>query len=231
MSQVPLKLVSRLSYAPENFIIHGGVRGALSESVEFLSRRGFRICCLHGKPRSGKTHLSIVAMDELGKRGLFPRLIEGAEFAESLRSGTPIAVESPEQVFIVDDADQYLSTVQPGESGPFVQFIESARVIGAGVLLIMTAETEGLPCDEHVKSRLNAALHLSTGEPADGDIPDIIHSIAKQRGLFLDAKKTNFLQRRLPRDIPAIELYVQRLNHLSQVLGKTIRFPLIADAL
>jgi chromosomal replication initiation ATPase DnaA len=62
-SQLPLQIVTRVRYAPENFYAHSGVQGVIEGSRALFARDGFGMAFISGSHRSGKTHLSIFLVD------------------------------------------------------------------------------------------------------------------------------------------------------------------------
>ena len=85
--------------------------------------------------------------------------------------------------------------------------------------------------DQHINSRLQAGSGFALGSPHESELPAIIDIMARQRGIKLTEKKQEFLERRLGRDLPAIEEYLERLVHLTNVLGKRVGFEALGDAL
>lgn len=230
MKQLPLNIMERLAYSPDNFVAHAGVRSSYEECLGLFGRGSFAISFFHGGPRQGKTHLSIKLGDALTKRGLYPRIVEGHELAEWLSSRPSSQAFQADEVIVVDDADGYLLRIGPGASGPFVAMVEQLRVSRAGLVLLSSKQISELPCDEHVISRLLPGEGFRIGVPSDDDMLDLIRSMGLQRGLSLTERQISFLARRLRRDVDSIEQCLGNVNYLSQVLGKSIKFPLLGDA-
>lgn len=228
-SQLSLNITPRHAYAPENFVLHEGVTDLFAEVLRAEARDSFRLGFALGGARSGKTHFSIRLADELAKRGSFPRLIEGGDFAEYLH--TARFDFTADDFLIIDDAQQYLSKLNPGQSGPFVTCIERLRVACAGILFLSSRDVDSFDFDEHVRSRLIPGLGLVFGAPAEIDMPEIIRAVAKQHGMKLSDKKLSFIVRRVGKNLGAVEDYFQRLEHLSQVLGRPIKFPLMSGVI
>ncbi len=228
MDQIPLNIAQRLSYAPENFLLHDGVAAVVSFFEAQLELSGFKILFVYGSPRSGKTHLSIKLADLCARRGLYPRLIEGRELGA--RMSQEIAIESS-HLFIIDDAQDYFSALVAGESGPFVSFIESARKAGAGVVIFSSRDLAEYSFDEHIRSRLLPGHGHALKPPSSEYLSSLVDLMARQRGIKLSERKINFLIRRLDRSIPEIEEYLERVNYLSNLFGKAIKLPLLSDAL
>ncbi|MCB9030214.1 MAG: hypothetical protein H6619_04120 [Deltaproteobacteria bacterium] len=235
MEQVGLNIVPRLRYTPENFVFHSGTEQAWDACISQLPLDSFQICYLHAANRYGKTHFSIALSDWLAKREMFPKLMDGLSFEKwllqnFLNDSKHIRTVDPSEVIIVDDADLYFDKITPGLSGPFVNFVETYRTAKAGIVFLSSKSIDALPCDNHVISRLKAGAGLSILAPSPEELPKILSALAKQRGVKLTERNILFLEKRLARDITSLEHYLDRLLHLSQALGKSIKFRLIADA-
>lgn len=229
MRQLPLNILGRLAYSPDNFVLHSGNRSAYDECVAQYGRDNFRVSFIRGGARSGKTHLSISLSDALSKRGFFPRLVEGAELGGWIELRLAAAPFEQDEVVVVDDVDHYLAGILPGSSGPFVAMVEQLRLERAGLIMFSTATLDDLPCDEHVKSRLVPGLS-SLGGPEAEEMQKILKAMALQRGLSLTGRQIAFLAKRVGRDVGSIEQCLGNINFLSQLLGKSIKFPLLGDA-
>jgi len=228
--QLPLQMVTRVRYAPENFLIHSGMVGVVEGCRSLFARDAFSLAFISGSPRAGKTHLSIFLIDALEKLARFPRLLEGGELGRFLTTSEGESFTS-EDVFVVDDAHAYLSSLRPGDSGPFVSFVERLRVARAGLVLLSAEPLDRFSFDEHVRSRLVPGSGLIVEAPAESDMPALIDMMARQRGIKLKERKIGFIVRRLGRDIGALERYFDRVQHLADVLGQSVRFPVLGDAL
>ena len=243
MKQLGLNIVPRLSYAPENYILHQGVADPFYECISGISKEAFSLSYFVGKARAGKTHLSVKLFDLVAARGFFPRLMDGDQFyrflielpyfdSESISSTStpspgPNSFCSCEDVFIVDDGDRFFTEIKPGSSGIFVNAVELMRRAKASIIFLSRFSVDQLPCDEHIVSRLNPGAGFLIKEPSDNELPQLLRTMAAQRGIRLSERNVNFLMKKLERDLPALERYLERLAHLSQVLGKSIKFPLI----
>jgi len=232
MEQVALNIIPRLPYSSQNFVLHEGVEPIVNALAKNFKTEGFSISLVIGLPRSGKTHLVVYLTEKLSKQGLFPNIIEGNDLPEfsykldSLESHKNIS----EPIFI-DNIHEYLLSVTPGESGQFVSFVEWCRRNQVKLLLTSSVDLSQLPCDDHVMSRLRAAVDYTIGVPSDQDLPLIIEAFSRQRGVKLSKRYIDFLIRRLGRDLLSLEKYIDRLLHLSQVMGRSIKSRLLADAL
>ncbi len=250
MTQLPLNITPLLSYEAADFLVHQGVASAVvageallaraARSAAGLAERAFQILFIQGAPRSGKTHLffklsadamkSQAAMKSQESGGLYPRMREGAKDLD-WGSLIPSRGCGPSDIFFVDDAHLYFEHLEPGNSGPFVSFVEELRVAGSSLVLSSATALEKFPCDQHALSRLRAGLGPVLGPPTEGEMRALVKILARQRGIALTDRKLAFLERRLPRDVKQLEEYLDRVQFISHVTGKPIRFPVLGDAL
>lgn len=235
MGQIGLNIAPRLSYAPELLYVHSGIRQALDTTVQHFvsqtSRGGpFVTCYVYGEARTGKSHFSLALCDRLLKAGFYPRLIEihpHFDWTAAFEHAQPVA----EEVCVVDDVHLSLGNTQPGQSGAFVSFFETAKRRTRGLVLLSGLKLSDLPCDEHVLSRLMNRDGLVLAAPAAEELATLIERMAEQRGLRFAPRQIQFLSRRLNRTVIAVEEYLDRVLHLAQVTGKSIGFPVLGDAI
>ncbi len=226
--QLPLNISPRLPYSAENFLAHDGIESLVELCTKAVNGESFKIFFIVGNPRSGKTHLSIALTDIFSRSGFYPRLIDGRDLACRLAE---VSTVDSREVLIVDDAQEYLYDIQPGQSGPLVNAIEIYRRAKASIIFLSSKELEEFSFDEHIRSRLIPGGGLTIRPPAAEHLPRLIELMAKQRGIKLTEKKVTFLLKRLDRNIKEIEEYLERVNYLSQLFGRSIKFPLLSDAL
>jgi chromosomal replication initiation ATPase DnaA len=235
MEQLALSITHRRVYGASNFVLHAGVSNLFDElSLFYQKTLGFRLATVIAPSRSGLTHLSIALVDKLTSINLFPRLVEGAEAygwintrIQSLRSEQSI---EHGEVVLIDDAQAYFQAISTDESGHFVNFVESYRRAGAGIILLSHKSIAQIGCDEHVMSRVRSGQQYEIVHPSEQDMPHIIKQMAMQRGLDLSKRELEFLHKRLPRDIPSVDNYFDRAEMLAQVSGRAIGIQLFGDA-
>jgi chromosomal replication initiation ATPase DnaA len=230
VTQLNLNIRPRLVYSAQNFIVHDGVREIISRLAHRPLPHRFELFFAAGPQRCGKTHLSLKIADIVSSQGGYPRLADGANFPAWLSEHAAQRL-SDDDVLIVDDAHAYLSSLRPGMSGPFVDLIERARTARSRIMLLSEESSESFSFDEHVASRLAAGAALRVGAPSENEMRLLIDALARQRGLSLTERKISYLLRRIPRSVPSVEEYLDKLHYLSQALGKAIRFPLLSDAI
>ena len=229
--QMPLNLLHSLVLSPDNFVVHSGVAELVRELTERVRPGVFMAAYVDGAQCTGKTHLAIKLAALFVERGLHPRLVEGAQFAEFLNSVVSGNLLTPTDLILVDDAHIYLSQVLPGSSGLFVGAFERLRTAGVPIIMISAKGVGELPCDEHVLSRLRPASAYTVSAPSDHDLDEVIGSMAKQRGCKLSDVKLHFLSRRVSRDIKGIDEVLGRLHLLTHNLGKSSSFQVLNDVL
>ncbi len=230
MGQLPLAICDRLAYSGKNFITHSGVRNLLEQLYGLCYASSFRIAYVIGPRRSGKTHTAIKLCELISQKNLFPRLLDGSGLAEWLTTWRAENCDS-EEVLVIDDAHLYLNSITPGASGALVNLIEALRVRGAKCIFFSTMEIADLPCDEHIKSRLIPGKGFRIEPPAEEELNLMISVLAKQRGYKLQGRKLGFLEKRLGRDIKAIEDYLDRVHQLSRTRAAAVKMDLLGDAL
>ncbi len=230
-SQLSLKIVPRLPYVAEQFIIHSGVSDAIQDARALLSGNHYGLLSISGVSRSGKTHLSVHLSAEMVKLGLAGRLLEGKEFSTWLGKGFEKPALVQNEVLIVDDSHEYFSNIQPGESGPFVSLVEEMRGLSGKIILLSSVGVNEFPCDDHALSRLRAGYAAKMGPPQDHEILSLVTSMSRQRGLALTENRLLFVAKRMRRDLASLENYLNRVSYLSNTLNRSVTRPLLADAL
>lgn len=230
MSQLALQMRPRLAYAPDNFLLHSGVRQVCESVEQLLSREEFATCFVSGGPRSGKTHLSVKLAGDLSVQGSYVQFLSGQEFLEGFSS------EGEERVFgadvlIVDEADDFFRMIGPGSSGKFVKLVEERRVGGKRMVFLSGEFYDSFPCDDHVLSRLREAHTFHITPPAEDEVAAIVAAMGRQRGMSLTERHSQYLTRRLGRDLQSIERFLENALRLAEVTGRPIKLPLISDAL
>ncbi len=228
MRQLPLPILAALSYGPDGFIRHAGVRAVLEECFALGQSSAFALRYVEGGSRAGKTHASLRLHADFVDWGREVLLLDGTggRDAVGFRGRTPTS----NLVVIVDDADRYFDALKPEDEGGFVSLVEELRAVCGKLFLFSGKPIAELRVDDHVLSRLRLAAGLRIEAPGEEEVRPLLELLARQRGLRLKPRELGFLQKRLGRDIKSLEYYLERLHHLSQVLAQPIRFPLVANA-
>jgi chromosomal replication initiation ATPase DnaA len=243
--QLQLSIRPRLVYTAENFLPHAGLLPVIDAVRQHCtgSARLSPLLYVEGLARSGKTHLaiylaaqsSLAAQDPLAGQAAmlccYPRILEGTRFSEWLADPTHVASLREDDMLIVDNADQYLACLRPGDSGALVHCIEQARVSGALLVFLSALSIDEFQLDGHATSRLSAGAGLKLAPPTEQDIPQLINLMARQRGIALSEKKLGYIARRVGREVATIELYLNKLEQLSRILGSSVDLELLKDAI
>lgn len=227
MQQIPLQLSVNLLYSPANFYVHAGVRGLVEELQARVVTCAYSFSWVVGSRRSGKSHLAIKLMDDMGKLGLLPRVLTGREFEENIAGLTA----SQSYVYLIDDADSYFLNVSPGNSGPFVAFAERCKSGGAHLIMLSSAQLSELPCDEHILSRLIGGSGFEVGVPDEAEVEELVFAMAKQRGLNLTDVKRQYVTRRIRREVSAIDEFLERLLLSGSAGSRLSAFQTLHDSL
>ena len=231
MNQLELKLHPKLSYSPESFVVHSGVRDLLSFAISEARADRFSILFIPAPSRCGKTHFSLRLALDLSSEGLSPVIIAGERLTAEVAQLDYRATVDHTSVFIVDNVQDYFLASEREDYGAFVHFVEYLRLRKATAIFTSSLELDDLPVDGHVRSRLIPGGSPRLGVPSESEMMTILKVMAKQRGIVLREKKLHYLARRLPRDIPSLERYLDRLLYISDGRGKALRYSLLGDAL
>ena len=227
MRQLALPIRPALAYSPEGFVCHSGVVPVLTELAALGRRTDFAIRYIEGVRRSGKTHMSLKLHADLVDAGRLVVMVDGTAGRDSLRLGRGVTAGT---AVLIDDADRLIDSLRPEDEGLFVTLVEQLRAAGGQIFLFGSKSVADLTTDDHVRSRLRTAAGVAIEAPGEDDIRPLLAALARQRGLQLKGRELAFLTKRLGRDIQSLEYYLERLQHLSQVLSQPIRFPLVANA-
>ena len=68
-----------------------------------------------------------------------------------------------------------------------------------------------MQCDDHIMSRLRAAVELRISKPAEKDLDSLLLTVAKQHGLFLSETKRSYILKRADRSIPGLVACVRKI--------------------
>jgi chromosomal replication initiation ATPase DnaA len=231
MSQIPLRIIPRRSFSTRNFVVHAGVRNLIDQAVSYCKQSGFRFLTIQAEPVGGLTHLSILLAEMLTEQGYYPRIIEGEHFFDWANKRLAQNITDADEVVIVDDAERYLQHIAAHDSGQFVSLVELLRVNRAAIILLTHLAIDVCGCDGHVLSRSRAGLTLKVAAPEPEDLPQLIATMATQRGMNISARNQEFLSKRLPRDINRIDQYLERAQQLAQASGQGFKLSLLSEAI
>jgi chromosomal replication initiation ATPase DnaA len=235
MYQCALKFPLRIVYSTKQYALHEGVHEICESVKHALDAQLFYFSYIYGKPKSGKTHLSIYLANLLYEQGFYVKLIEGKRLKKLIDLYAPLRakerVDDVKEAFIVDKAEDFFSTVPPGSSGKFVNFFESLKFASSKLIMLSSQEIHSFSFDEHIRSRLFSAFNYKLQDPSEEDLKTIIKLMAKQRGLLFTDKKINYIYSRIGKDLGLIDDYLDRVNDLTTLTNSKVDFLTLSAAL
>lgn len=223
--QLPLPLIPKLRYSGDNFVAHSGVRDVLTRILaDNWTSASNRCFLVFGGPRTGKTHLCVKLVDELG-RSIAPHFTDGSELERWTVDGLSLGKGD---YLIVDNTEKYLSGIK--DSGGFVNLFELAKQREFKIVLVFGSELDTLNCDAHILSRLRAASQGYIKHPCAEDLEGLIRVMGRQNGFALTAGRVKFIARRIGTTVSDVSEYFERVRHLAAVLGRKVTPSLLNDA-
>ncbi len=217
MAQLALHLRHRLRYDPENFLIHSGV-----QSLETLTTQPLpsHLIFITGQKRSGKSH---------GSFYLVKHFTESGVEAEHLSFNATASSDST-SVFIIDDAQDWL---KKNESGAFVSRAEQAKRMQGAIILLSSLAPHDVAAlvDNHIGSRIRAAVSLNLAHPEMEEMPKLLKAVAKQYGILVPQRGATAVAKQLERTMEALEAYVQRLSTLANMSAEKVSERMMKEAL
>lgn len=229
--QLNLGIQDKVAYKPYNFMWHLGVSSLLFQVTDVLLEERFQICFINGGKSSGKSHLMVVLVEELQKRGAEPIYLNGETLTSFLDDQFADLSVSSKSVFVVDDLDLYLNATAAINSGQFVNFVERLRNESAKLVFTSSLSISELTCDEHVRSRLLPGVGYTIGNPACEEMDILIKQMGHQRGLSLSDRHIDFLSKRLPKSVSECCNFFDRALLYSKLTGRPVKFPFISEIL
>jgi DnaA family protein len=218
MKQLPLRF--RL---PAHAVFDSFAIGANTEIVAALNDPRATPLWLWGARGCGKTHLLQATCAAAA----------GAYFSldPSLRL-PPEALPGFEQapVLCVDDVDK-IAGVEAWESALFQVFNAAAEL---STKLVFAAELAPRQIEwqlEDWRSRAGACVVYQIQELDDAGRSEALRLRAAQRGLNLPPETSDYLLKRMPRDLPSLCKILDELDEASLVAQRRLTIPFIRDAL
>lgn len=201
-------------------MLHAGAAELYRRCVgQLASSSAFTICHIIGPEGSGKTHFSVKLAEEFSTRGVTVRVYEGALAEAHAAASSPPGQRS---LFLIDDIDCYFE--QAADSGEFISLVEKLRLTRAALALFSRRSAAELKADEHARSRIRPGEGFVMGPPGEEDLPLLVATMARQRGMLLSPRKIEFLARRVPRDIRAIAAALDQLSYVQHASGSASSF-------
>lgn len=235
VSQLSLGLPMPISYAPHLYVRHPLVQPFFDTALHQQNR--YRLLLLTGAPRSGKTHALQVVAAALSQQGNVVRLVEGRELLQKSAELVGCTV-TPDSALLIDDLEKVFAGISEQDLGKFVAVVEHWRAGGGSIICSTTCRElalimpESIPLElrNHVMTRLREGVPFLLQEPDDAHFAQVVEAMLLQRSIKLPKKSINFLVKRLPRSIAAVEEYISSLDYLSSVLGEDITLRIVGDA-
>lgn len=224
MRQLPLGVRLPAQAVFESFAI-----GANAEIVAALRDPDPTPVWLWGAVGSGKTHLlqatcALAATAGSGK---------GAYFSlDSARTLPPESLAGYErvQVLCIDDVHAVAGD-EPWERVLFELFNAAGEVGSKLVFAAEVAPRQVTWCLEDWRSRAAACLVYQLQEPDDEGRAEALRLRAAQRGLQLPQETSDYLLKRMPRDLPSLCRLLDELDEAALVAQRRLTVPFIREAL
>lgn len=230
MSQIPLRLRQVIAYTPDNFYMHSGVTRLINILLENIYQPEFSAFYILGSERSGKSHLALKLAAVLAENDFYPKIITGNNLKENLKEIAAVSLSSRD-VFIIDDAQKYFNLIRPGMSGEYVAFFEACRNAGAKIIMLSALQSDCFQMDDHILSRLKTCQHFNLEAPQSSEFSEVLDILARQRGLSLSQRHSEYLFKRIGHSIQAMEDFLEKLAYLKSNSGEKISLELISRVL
>jgi DnaA family protein len=184
---------------------------------------------LWGAPGSGKTHLLQATCAAAADAGSG----RGAYFSLDPALGLPpeaLAGYERAQVLCIDDVDK----VAGNEAWERVLFelFNAAGETASKLIFAAAVAPRAIPWHlDDWRSRAAACLVYQLQEPDDAGRAEALRLRAAQRGLQLPPETSEYLLKRMPRDLPSLCRLLDQLDEASLVAQRRLTIPFIRDAL
>jgi DnaA-homolog protein len=199
--------------------------GANTEVVSALKAGSAAPLWLWGASGSGKTHLLQALCAEVG---------EGAAYFPVGRDAAlpPDALQGFERapLLCIDDADAVAGDLA-WEQALFRLFNEITELRGRLVFAASVPPRQAAWALEDWRSRAAACVVYQVRELDDAGRVEALRLRASQRGLQLPDETSEYLLKRMPRDLPSLLRILDELDEASLVAQRRLTIPFIRDAL
>jgi DnaA family protein len=200
------------------------VAGANAELVSRLKAlatpRCFDALYLWGLPGSGRSHLLAATAAACADNG------RPASFVAAAQAGAELQLP-PGGLLIVDDAQTLSDEAQIGLFRAF----NTARLIGLALLIAGAEPPARLALREDLRTRIGAALIYEVKPLTDAEKAQTLMHHAAGRGLRLAGEVTDYLLRRMPRDLPSLIALLDALDRASLERQRPLTIPLVREVL
>jgi DnaA family protein len=180
---------------------------------------------LWGSPGSGKTHLLQALCAEAGERAAYFPVSRDSALPPDALQGFETA-----PVLCIDDVDSVAGDAA-WEKALFRIFNEATELRGRLVFAAIAPPRQAAWVLEDWRSRAAACVVYQVRELDDAGRVEALRLRAAQRGLQLPDETTDYLLKRMPRDLPTLLRILDELDEASLVAQRRLTIPFIRDAL
>ena len=225
--QLTLTLFRDIGASFENFHAAGNEE-ALGALADWAAGTGPWCVLLWGGAGVGKSHLlqaAVRAAAERGAQAMYVPLAEARAYGvEALEGLDELAV------LALDDVE-VLAGQRPWEDALFTLY-NRMQAAGRRLLVSAAAPPRELPFTlPDLRSRLTAALVYRLQPLSDDARRAALVAAAAARGIGMPESVASYLLRRLPRDWPALQAALQRLDSASLSEGRSLTIPFVREVL
>ena len=199
--------------------------GENREIVAALRAPGTAPLWLWGAPGSGKTHLLQAVCAAAGAAAAYFPLARSIALPPEALAGFERS-----GVLCVDDADAVAGDLA-WERALFRLFNESAELRTRLIFTAAAPPRQPKWCLEDWRSRAAACVVYQLRELDDAGRIEALRLRAAQRGLQLPYETSEYLLKRMPRDLPTLFEVLDQLDEASLAAQRRLTIPFIRDAL
>jgi DnaA family protein len=199
--------------------------GLNSEVVTALRSPGTAPIWLWGGPGSGKTHLLQAACAEAGAAAAYFPLDSAVKLPPDALSGF-----ERNRLLCIDDVDQAAGDAA-WERALFALFNEAAELRTRLIFAAAVAPRQASWVLDDWRSRAAACIVYQLRELDDEGRIEALRLRAAQRGLQLPRETSEYLLKRMPRDLPSLFGILDALDEASLVEQRRLTVPFIRDEL
>jgi DnaA family protein len=219
MKQMPLGVRLRAGAVYESFAI--GQNSEVLTALRSISTVPLWLWCARG---SGKTHLLQAACAAAGAAAAYFPLGSGALPPEALTGF------EHNRVLCVDDVDKIAGNAA-WERALFRLFNEAAELRTRLIFAAAVAPRQSAWVLEDWRSRAAACVVYQLHELDDEGRIEALRLRAAQRGLQLPHETSEYLLKRMPRDLPSLFEALDALDEASLIEQRRLTIPFIRDEL
>jgi len=220
MKQLPLGVRLRAGAVYESF-----AAGQNSEILTALRSPSAVPVWLWGAHGSGKTHLLQAACSAAGAAAAYFPLDRSVSLPPEALTGYE---HSP--VLCIDDVDQ-IAGDQAWEEALFRLFNEAAELRTCLIFAAAVAPRQAPWVLDDWRSRAAACVVYQLHELDDQGRLEALRLRAAQRGLQMPYETSEYLLKRMPRDLPSLFELLDALDEASMVEQRRLTIPFISDEL